>query len=250
VRSRKQAWLRDELILALDLYVREGKGAATQSRQKVSDLLRSFPIERHLAEDPKFRSEKAVSYKLHNFVGIDPSDPTVGFSHGGAGDAEVWGEFAHDPGRLAATAASIALEIESERPAPVYWDEEDPDEADAPEGKLLTRRHRQRERSSKLVKQKKDQARKRYGKLACEACDFDFSEHYGERGDGFIECHHTVPVMDLAPGSRTRLADLVLLCSNCHRIVHRRAPWLTMSQLVPMVSSGAPSSRGAPSPAV
>jgi len=24
-RSRKQAWLRDELILALDLYVREGK---------------------------------------------------------------------------------------------------------------------------------------------------------------------------------------------------------------------------------
>jgi 5-methylcytosine-specific restriction protein A len=235
-RSRRQAWLRDELILALDLYIREGKGAPPRSRQRVSDLLRSLPIERELTEDPRFRSEKAVSYKLHNFVGIDPNDPTIGFSHGGAGDAEVWDEFAHDPARLAVTAASIAADIESGRPAPpVYRDEDDPDEADAPEGKLLTRRHRQRERSSKLVKQKKDDARKRYRKLACEACGFDFAAYYGERGDGFIECHHTVPVKDLAPGARTKLSDLVLLCSNCHRIIHRRAPWLTMNQLMPLV---------------
>jgi hypothetical protein len=25
--------------------------------------------------------------------------------------------------------------------------------------------------------------------LACEACGFDFRERYGERGEGFIECH-------------------------------------------------------------
>jgi 5-methylcytosine-specific restriction protein A len=238
-RSRKQAWLRDELILALNLYVQEGKAAPVQSRQKVSDLLRSLPIEQELTEDPKFRSEKAVSYKLYNFVGIDPNNPTVGFSHGGAGDAEVWDEFAHDPVRLAITAASIAADIESGLPPPpVYMDEDDSEEADAPEGKLLTGRHRQRERSSKLVKQKKDEARKRYGKLACEACDFDFAAYYGERGDGFIECHHKLAVKDLAPEARTKLSDLVLLCSNCHRIIHRRAPWLTMSQLIPLVGGG------------
>jgi len=34
-RSRKQAWLRDELILALDLYVREGKDANVVARRHV-----------------------------------------------------------------------------------------------------------------------------------------------------------------------------------------------------------------------
>ena len=67
-RSRKQAWLRDELILALDLYVREGKGANVVARRQVSDLLRAIPIENELTSDAGFRGEKAVAYKLYNFV--------------------------------------------------------------------------------------------------------------------------------------------------------------------------------------
>jgi 5-methylcytosine-specific restriction protein A len=235
-RSRKHAWLRDELILALDLYVREGDSAPTDSRQKVSNLLRALPVEDKLADDPKFRSESAVAHKLANFLALD--QPGRGFPHGGAGDARVWAQFASDPTRLAATAASIAADIESGRPAPpTYDDEDDPDEAEAAEGRLLTRRHRERERNPMLAKKKKDQVRKqRDGKLTCEACGFDFAEHYGERGDGFIECHHTVFVRNLRPGSRTKLSDLVLLCSNCHRIVHRRSPWLTMGELRNLVS--------------
>jgi 5-methylcytosine-specific restriction protein A len=67
--------------------------------------------------------------------------------------------------------------------------------------------------------------------LFCEACLFDFEEHYGPRGKGFIEAHHTKPVETLMEGSKTRLEDLVLLCANCHRMVHAARPWLSIDQL-------------------
>ena len=47
--SRKNQWLRDELILALDLYYREGPNAAQSSLDELSDTLRAIPIEPHLA---------------------------------------------------------------------------------------------------------------------------------------------------------------------------------------------------------
>src|SRR5438067_1116070 len=106
-RSRKVAWLRDELILALDLYVREGPAPPVATRQAVSDLLRAIPIEPELTADPTFRSRQSVEYKLYNFVAVDPSKTTAGFSHGGQGDVAVWDEFADDPARLSAAAAAI-----------------------------------------------------------------------------------------------------------------------------------------------
>ena len=30
---------------------------------------------------------------------------------------------------------------------------------------------------------------------------------------------------------KTRLNDLSLLCSNCHKMIHRKSPWLTIEQL-------------------
>jgi 5-methylcytosine-specific restriction protein A len=234
-RSRKQAWLRDELILALDLYVREGAGASPASRQAVSDLLRSIPIEADLVEDPKFRSRQAIAYKLHNFVAIDPAKATAGFPHGAHGDAEVWEEFAADPQRLAAAAAAIRANISSLTPAEAQ--SEEPEIADAAEGAILTRVHRVRERSAKLVKRKKAQAIQAHGKLACEVCGFDFEAVYGTRGVGFVECHHTLPLHALTPGSRTRLDQLALVCSNCHSMIHRGSPWLSVGELKTLVAS-------------
>ncbi|WP_437673608.1 HNH endonuclease [Sorangium sp. So ce131] len=57
----------------------------------------------------------------------------------------------------------------------------------------------------------------------CMACGFDFAAQYGAIGSGFIEVHHTRPVSALGGSSRVDPAtDLVVLCSNCHSIVHRR----------------------------
>ena len=236
-RSRAQAWLKDELILALDLYVREGKQANNEDMQELSDVLRSILIDEELTSDPKFRSPQAVSYKLHNFVALDPEQSTEGFPHGGAGDQEVWDEFAHDPTALAAAANAIRANVAEQTPEDTVPDEEDQDQQDAEEGRILTGVHRRRERNRKIVERKKAKVLEEEGELACEACGFNFSVTYGDRGDGFIECHHTIPVKDLLPGSRTRLADLRLLCSNCHRIVHRRSPWLTMDELTELLKS-------------
>lgn len=57
----------------------------------------------------------------------------------------------------------------------------------------------------------------------CMACGFDFEKKYGKRGKGFIEVHHLTPVSEL--DSNTKVdpkTDLAVVCSNCHRIIHRK----------------------------
>lgn len=57
----------------------------------------------------------------------------------------------------------------------------------------------------------------------CMVCDFDFEEAYGELGKDFIEVHHTKPLYSLEDEVEINPEeDLVCLCSNCHRMIHRR----------------------------
>jgi hypothetical protein len=112
------------------------------------------------------------------------------------------------------------------------------DELDFPEGALSFRRHAHRERSVTLIRQAKAKAKRQYGRLQCCACGFDFETTYGEVGRDYIECHHTLPVSELQPQARTRIEDIALLCSNCHRIVHRKRPWLLMHELQQLVLRG------------
>jgi 5-methylcytosine-specific restriction enzyme A len=229
MRSRSQAWLRDELILALDLYVRESGNPPRSAVAELSETLRAMPIEPELAEDPMFRNANGVQLKIYNFAAIDPDNEMGGMSHGGRGDQEVWNEFASDPDHLHQVASAIRDNLDSISAADATTDEEEVSEAE--EGKLLTRVHRVRERSEKLIKARKAKELSDTGKLACSACGFDFGATYGERGEGFIECHHTRPVSELRRGQPTRIEDLALVCSNCHRMIHVRRPWLTVEQL-------------------
>lgn len=74
------------------------------------------------------------------------------------------------------------------------------------------------------------------GKLMCLACEFDFSKNYGEVGTGFIHVHHLDPLAE-ASGPRwvDPSIDLVPLCPNCHAMVHRRRPQLTIKELVELM---------------
>jgi predicted HNH restriction endonuclease len=81
---------------------------------------------------------------------------------------------------------------------------------------------------------------KNNGKLACDVCDFDYTTVYGDLGVGFIECHHRIPVSDLQPGAKTKLSDLALVCANCHRMLHRKRPWLTIEVLRNLVAATTP----------
>ena len=95
------------------------------------------------------------------------------------------------------------------------------------EGRVIERWHLARERDPGAVR-----AAKAGVPLVCVCCGFDFEAAYGDAGRGFIEVHHTRPLSAYDPsGEETRTKDLVLVCANCHRILHRRRPWLTVEEL-------------------
>ncbi len=67
----------------------------------------------------------------------------------------------------------------------------------------------------------------------CEACGFDFEKAYGKIGSGFIEVHHIKPLCSL-DGEEIPInpkEDMVCVCANCHRMLHRHGDILTIEQL-------------------
>ena len=233
--AKNPTWSRDELILTLDLYVQfkgNPPGKTSKNIVELSDLLNKMgaQIANRKAD---FRNPNGVYMKVMNFRRFDPtyiSQGKKGLQRGGKLEGDVWHDFTADPLRLSETADAIRL-IVNKGKIPEASEEEDEEFAEAEEGRILTRIHRSRERSRKLVENKKASVLKANGHLKCEACSFDFEMTYGERGKGFIEAHHVKPVHTLAAGEKTKLEDLVLLCSNCHRIVHIQRPWLTVEDL-------------------
>ena len=91
------------------------------------------------------------------------------------------------------------------------------------EGERRFRQHYARERNRGMVDLKKrDFAAKNAGRLFCEVCKFDFSQTYPRSlGGGFIEVHHLQPLSASDSPRQTKMEDLLLVCSNCHRMIHR-----------------------------
>ncbi len=91
----------------------------------------------------------------------------------------------------------------------------------APEARIIYRLHRSRERNTGIVTRAKQNYLSLHGHLACELCGFDYSEKYGSLGEGFIEVHHKKPISAMKEGEETHIDDLMLVCSSCHRMIHR-----------------------------
>jgi len=70
--------------------------------------------------------------------------------------------------------------------------------------------------------QNRKQAIKIHG-TKCMVCGFDFEKTYGDLGKDFIEVHHTKPLFSLEEEVKINpRTDLVCVCSNCHRMIHRK----------------------------
>ena len=98
------------------------------------------------------------------------------------------------------------------------------DESAFAEGASVYARHKRLERDGAITRQAKAKRLREAGRLECDVCAFDFRAAYGPRGDGFIEAHHTIPVAELGGVAKTKLGDIALVCSNCHRMLHRGTP--------------------------
>ena len=105
------------------------------------------------------------------------------------------------------------------------------EEISAREGAVSTRQHLHRERDRTIIAAKRRQVLSATGRLACSVCSFDFLQFYGELGAEFCEVHHLVSLADADGEVQTRLQDLAVVCSNCHRMLHRSHPFLTLEQL-------------------
>ncbi len=113
---------------------------------------------------------------------------------------------------------------------------EEDDEESFPEGKEVYKLHRMRERNAKVVNLAKKRKLQVDPLLSCEICGFSFVKVYGELGKEFIEAHHAIPLSSVGEGE-TRIEDIVLVCSNCHKMLHRRRPWLSISKLKNLIIS-------------
>jgi len=221
-QMRNPPWEYDELVLALDVYFREPQARQSKGHPAIADLsrvLRALPLPLERPDPERFRNVNGVFMKLQNFKAVDPEYTADGRTGLGAGatkrERTLFERYASDRGELRALAQRIRDRVKEGGDALPQTPEEG--EEGIVEGRILYRAHKTRER--KRSAEKKRVVMEETGRLECEACGFDFFATYGERGRGFAECHHTLP---LSNGTRvTRLSDLAIVCANCHRMLHR-----------------------------
>jgi predicted HNH restriction endonuclease len=110
VTKRNPLWSRDELILALDLYVRFQSNPPETEIAELSELLQKIARVRKLAVGPTYRNANGVRMKLSNFRRLDPvyiADGKVGLSQGSDEEKVIWNEYADNVVALRAAATAI-----------------------------------------------------------------------------------------------------------------------------------------------
>lgn len=231
-------WTRDEIILATDLIRMNEWRGLDENRQDVralSELLRAHPFHVEAArQNTKYRNPAGVARKTWDIASSHPDyrgTPTKGNRI----DALVLNDFLADPTGMARLASTIREHLTSGVELHNLHSE-DLGDFEAPEGRMVTVMHLRRERDPKLRRKKLEGVLASGGTITCEVCCFNFGKTYGERGQDYIEVHHVLP-LSISGETLTRLTDLALLCSNCHRVLHRTRPWMTPVELKKVVHS-------------
>ncbi len=86
------------------------------------------------------------------------------------------------------------------------------------EGKIIVQYGTKFERNPELRKK----AIEIHG-VTCRTCGFNFEKNYGKLGKDFIEIHHIKPMYRIREEVTVNPeTDLVPLCSNCHKMIHRK----------------------------
>lgn len=96
------------------------------------------------------------------------------------------------------------------------------------EGSLLDCHGSKYERNHKA----RQECLKYYG-YTCRVCGFDFEKRYGEIGSYFIEVHHRTEISyyDGQNHMIDPIKDLIPVCSNCHSMLHRTSPAISIEEL-------------------
>jgi predicted HNH restriction endonuclease len=128
-QKRNPAWIRDELILALDLYLRHRASPPSKTSNHVTELsafLGKLVGVRGATDAETFRNANSVYMKMMNFRRFDPEytvDGKVGLVRGNKLEKVVWNEFYPNGVALAAAVNAIRAGAASraENILPPYW---------------------------------------------------------------------------------------------------------------------------------
>jgi 5-methylcytosine-specific restriction protein A len=235
---RNPPWKRDEIILACALVEQNGWRTVAQEDRRAIELSR-------LLQTPAFHPQHTRAADFRNPAGVERKTGDLKTRHphykgtrtnGNHLDEEVALAFYNRPAEMRREANAIRMTL-------LAWGDEVPaqpeiDDPAVEEGGVLLREHLRRERDPKLKARKLEDARQRGIPIVCEPCGFDFGKVYGSHGEGYIECHHRTP-LGVTGKTLTKLADLALVCSNCHRMIHRNREWLSVEELRDLVCRSA-----------
>jgi 5-methylcytosine-specific restriction protein A len=223
-------WSNDELILALDVYVREGRQNKTSPHvRELEELMRALP--RLPQNDDSPRSAAAIAMMHSNFASLDPTFSSKGLSGIGEAARTMFERYFGNQAELEAAATAIREYIAAGLVPDVGEDEPD---WSGQEGESLVRIHRFRERDRSLVAKRKSAMTKSLGQLECEVCgctEDQFAKRYGIPNGDIFECHHVRPLSSSAGTVTTRVSDLAVVCPTCHRAIHRRSPLPSVAEL-------------------
>lgn len=72
----------------------------------------------------------------------------------------------------------------------------------------------------------------------CSVCGFNFEETYGDLGQDYIHVHHLIPIHTIGEEYEIDpIKELRPICPNCHAMLHRAEPCLTIEMLRARLSS-------------
>lgn len=240
--ARHFKWTEEELLLALHLYLKRSRRVPRKTSlesKELSALLNSLPIHHDLERGGKFRTPDSVTLKIENIKAKDPffekqhlEGSKKGMTKGGQGVVELWkkygnrlDEIPHDAEALLEKYRDALVEGVPAGRDDTAWET---DRTYVEGGRKLALRSVV-SRDRELARRKILETLAQRGRLDCEVCGFNFYRRYGEIGRYFAECHHLVP---LAEGESTNsLADLAVLCSNCHSMIHTSKPPFSVAEL-------------------
>ena len=216
--TRNPNWTEDEIVLVIDLLSRTDAHVPDASGPEIvglSEMLRSLPIHIAMARKRDFRSPNSVRLKCFHLLANEPG--LYAGTNLVATNADVWHRYWKKPDVTLSRVASIQAAA-----VVIAAAEADSEEEEAvQEGGLVLRAHMMRERGRRLRRKLIDKCLRQHGQVVCEGCRH--SEHSYSESEPLVrrvfEAHHMRPLGNGGP-VETKLTDLVLLCANCHRLIH------------------------------
>lgn len=174
---RNPPWVADELLVVLAVYLAERRVLEETHPRVVeaSRLLNSLPIHAEAGRSG-FRTPDAIVLRLANYRSLDPTTSSRGMTNGGRAAKEVWDRFAGEPTVVTDLVESIASSVQGPSPGPVS---DESGEEVIPEGRLIYRMHRRRERSAELRKRKLAAIRATGERPRCHICGLDPESVFG-----------------------------------------------------------------------